>query len=175
MLGPSILGKPRRRPPGVSVYLLQRRLERFTDARLDRAMQHAWNKEYDPREFFSVAIPQNRGAMIRAFGAEISVQHHDYPLDAIRLGDIELPFWAQHAAYSDVEYICPQGVPEDKRRLQMYRGLAMLCAELASEATAAFLFPAEQVLVPNSEAVARSFRAKGPLDPFALEALLDDE
>ncbi len=164
-------GKPRRRNTGVSLFLLQRKLDRFTDVQLDRAMQKAWKKEYDPVEFFSVAIPQEHGAMIHAFGAEISVRHFDYPLDWKRLGEGTLPFWASHEGYTDIEYRCPQGAPDDFRRLQMYRGLAMLTAELASDDTAAFFFPFEEVLLPNSEAVAKAFRTKGPLDPVELERL----
>lgn len=164
-------GKPRRRTTGVSLFLLQRRLDRFTDAQLDRAMQKAWKKEYDPKEFFSVAIPHEHGAIIHAFGAEISIRHFDYAADWKRLGEGKLPFWAEHEGFTVIEYLCPQGEPDDLRRLQMYRGLSMLTAELATEDTAAFFFPLEQVLLPNSEDVAKAFHARGPLDPFDLESL----
>jgi len=162
--------KPKRRTTGVSLFLVQRQLDRFSDAHLDRAMQDAWHKEYDAKEFFSVAIPQEHGAIIHAFGSEISVRHFDYQLDWKRLGDGPLPFWAAHTAFTVLDYRCPDE-PDDMNRLRLYRGLAMLASELASENTAGFLFPLEQVLLPNSEDVIKAFRARGPLNPFDLELL----
>jgi hypothetical protein len=164
-------GRKKPRPHGVSVFLLQRQLERFSTDRLDRAMQHAWNKAYDAREFFAISIPHDHGAVLRAFGAEIAVRHVDYPLDWKLLGDRTLPPWGAHEGYSVLEYRCPDGPPEDAGRMQMYRGLGMLCAELASRQTSAFFFPLEQVVVPHSVAILAAFRARGPLDPFDLEKL----
>ena len=170
MLNRMFAAKAKRRSNGVSLFVLQRRLERFTDVRIDRAMQSAWKKDYDPAQFFSVAIPHNDGAIIHAFGAEIAIRHFDYAADWKRLGDGALPFWAEHSGFSVFEYRC-EGEPERPQRLQMYRGLSMLASELASEFTAAFFFPLEQVLLPNSEEVAKVFRSRGPLDPFQLESL----
>jgi hypothetical protein len=164
--------RKRRRTTGVCIFLAQRHLQRFTDAQLDRAMQDAWHKEYDSEQFFSVAIPQEHGAIIHAFGAEIAVRHFDYPLDWKRLGDGPLPFWAEHKAFTVLDYKCPEE-PDDAGRLRLYRGLGMLAAELASEDTAAFLFPLEQVLLPNSVDVLAALRARGPLSPFELEHLGD--
>ncbi|HEY3927119.1 MAG TPA: hypothetical protein VGL89_01980 [Candidatus Koribacter sp.] len=166
------LAKQRRRTSGVSIYLLQRHLERFTDAQLDAAMQAAWHKEYDPQEFFSVSIPQEHGAIIHAFGAEIDVSHFDYAMGWNRLGDDPLPFWAEHSGFTSLNYRCGNEPPPD-RRVQMYRGLAMLAAELATDHTAGFLFPLERVLLPNSSAVQVAFQAKGPLDPQDLTVLAE--
>jgi len=162
--------KQRRRAGGVSLYLLQRHLERFTDARLDRAIQDAWHKEYDPVEFYSVAIPHEHGAIIHAFGAEFEVKHCKYPMGWTRLGDGPLPFWAEHAAFTMLEYRCDKE-PALAERIKAYRGLAMLAAELAGDETTGFFFPYEQILLPNSLAVSDAFRAKGPLDPHALADL----
>lgn len=168
-----MLPRPKRRPraEGATLRLLQRQLERFSGARLDRAMQQAWRKEYDPKEFFSVAIPDH-GAVLHAFGAEIAIRHNAYPLDWKSLGDAPLPFWAAHSACTILEYRCPQK-PEDETRRRMYRGLGMLAAELASPHTAAFFFDCEQVLLPNSVEVLEALRAPGPLDPHNLESLAD--
>lgn len=164
--------KKRRKRTSVSIILAQRKLDRFSDAQLDRAMQDAWHKDYDPQEFFSVAIPQEHGGVIHAFGTEISVDHFDYPLDWSRLGDGELPFWAQHEGFSVLDYKW-DGEPDPATRFRLYRGLGMLVAELASEDTAAFFFPVEQVLLPNSAAVSEALRAKGPLDPMRLVSLAE--
>jgi hypothetical protein len=167
-----LASKTRRKRPCVSLILAQRKLDRFSDAQLDRAMQHAWHKDYDPKEFFSVAIPQEHGAIVHAFGTEISVSHYDYPLDWSRLGDGKLPFWAQHEAFSVLDYKWDND-PDATTRSRLYRGLGLLAAELASEDTAAFLFPAEQILLPNSAAVSEAFRGKGPLDPIKLVSLAE--
>jgi hypothetical protein len=152
------VSKRRQSTEGARLLLLQRHVERFSAARLDRAMQQAWNKEYDPKEFFSVAIPHHQDAVLHAFGAEISVRHSDYALDWKHLGHGSLPFWAEHTGFSTLEYRCAKA-PDDASRLRMYRGLGMLSAELASQQTAGFCFPLEQILLPHSEAVMHSFRA----------------
>lgn len=162
--------KRKRQQYGAALCLLQRQLVRFSDARLDRAMQAAWRKEYDPQEFFSVALPQNGDAIIHAFGAEIEVKHLEY---AIGAGDEPLPFWAKHTGHTMLLYRCGQD-PDDAARPRMYRGLAMLAADLASVETAGFYFPHEQVLLPNSLQVNQAFRGKGALNPFALESLADE-
>ncbi len=170
MLDPLPVPRQKRRTFGVSLFLLQRHLERFSDARLDRAIEDAWHKEYDPEEFYSVAIPQEHGAVIHAFGAEIEVKHCAYPMGWTRVGDGELPFWAEHAAFTMLEYRCPKE-PEPAGRVKAYRGLAMLAAELAGDDTAGFFFPFEHLLLPNSLEVNEAFRRKGPLEPKALAAL----
>jgi hypothetical protein len=173
MIKSMLLGsKTRRKRPGASLILAQRKVDRFSDAQLDRAMQNAWHKDYDPQEFFSVAIPQEHGAVIHAFGTEIAVSHFDYPLDWSQLGEGTLPFWAQHEGFSVLDYKWDRD-PDPTTRTRLYRGLCLLAAELASEDTAAFLFPAEQVLLPNSVAVSAAFRGKGPLNPLQLASLAE--
>lgn len=165
--------RPREHTDGVQLVLLQRQLERFTNDRLDRAMQDAWHRAYDPKQFFSVALPQGHGATIHAFGAQIAVRHREYPAAWKRPGDGSLPFWAEHSTHTVLEYCCDEGEPDEVQRRQMYRGLGMLAAELASERTAGFFFPIEAVLIPHSEAVIQAFRARGPLNPFDLEQFTD--
>jgi hypothetical protein len=161
----------KRHPPGnARLILLQRQSERFTTARLDEAMQQAWNKEYDPKQFFSVAIPNDDGAVLNAFGAEIAIRYFDYALDWKQLGHAALPFWAAHTAHTTLDYRCGKA-PDDATRRRMYRGLGMLASELASEHTAGFCFPFEQVVLPHSVEVVGAFRARGPLDPYELESL----
>jgi hypothetical protein len=160
--------KSREHPAAVELVLLQRQLERFTNARLDRAIQDAWHRQYDPKQFFSVTHPHGKGATIHAFGAEIAVRHREYPAAWKRPGDGSLPFWAEHSTHTVLEYCC-DGEPDELQRHQMYRGLGMLAAELASERTAGFFFPIEGVLVPHSESVVQALRAKGPLNPTDLE------
>lgn len=165
--------KPRKKKNAVSLCLMQRRLERFSDARLDRAMQKAWNKEYDPKEFFSVALPTTADAIIHAFGTEIAIHHCDYPVDWLRLGEEPLPFWAQHSSHTVLDYRWDED-PDYPTRFRLYRGLGMLAAELSSPDTAAFYFPHEDVLLPNSDRVAKALRGRGPLNPMDLEPLADE-
>jgi hypothetical protein len=167
-------GPARKRRPTESarLILLQRQPERFTTARLDRAMQQAWNKDYDPKRFFSVAIPRDDGALLHAFGAEIAIRYGDYALDWSQLGHETLPYWAAHTSHAMLDYRCGK-TPDPATRRQMYRGLAMLAAELASEQTVGFCFPFEQVLLPHSVEVLEAFRGRGPLDPFILQPLAE--
>ena len=163
-------GKKRHSTEGVRLILLQRRAERFSADRLDKAMQQAWKKEYDPQEFFAVAIPHDDGGILHAYGAEIVIRYRDYAIDWKQLGRDAMPFWAEHTAHTMVDYRCAKRPTTDTRR-QMYRGLAMLACELASLHTVGFCFPHEQVLLPHSVEVLAAFRTRGPLDPLALESL----
>lgn len=169
MLAGSPTPKKQRRP-GVCLLLLQRHSEHYSEASLDRAMQAAWHKQYDPKQFFAVAIPNQQGAVLHAFGAEISVGHFGYPMDWNRLAGGDLPFWAEHAAFTSLKYHCADA-PEESERFKMYRGLGMLAAELCSGDTVAFFFPIEQVVLPNSAEVNAAFRSRGPLNPFDLQEL----
>lgn len=173
MFQPLANAKSRKKKNAVSLCLMQRRMEHFSDARLDRAMQKAWHKEYDPKEFFSVALPSSAGAIMHAFGTEIAVHHHAYPIDWLRLGEEPLPFWAEHLAHTVLDYRWSED-PDYPTRFRLYRGLGMLAAELSSTDTAAFYFPHEDVLLPNSVTVASAFRGRGPLNPFDLEPLADE-
>jgi hypothetical protein len=101
----------KKKPPvsGISILLLQKRLERYSTERVNEAMQRAWRKEYDPETFFALSIFDGEGATVKALGAFFGILHFDRWLTSKELGDLQLPAWAVHAGYSSLEYACHGG------------------------------------------------------------------
>ena len=93
-------------------------------------------------------------------------------LEANELGDLELPEWAIHSAYSSVEYKCPGGVPEGELRDNMYGFLALVCAELLTDDSSGVFFLEEQVAIRNGPRLRDRFRSGIPLNPHTLAAQL---
>ena len=157
----------KKKPPvsGISIFLLQKRLERYSTERLNEAMQRVWRKEYDPEKFFALSIFDGEGATVKALGAFFGIRHFDRWLNSKELGDLELPAWAVHAGYSSLEYACPGGIPQGELRHKVYALMGLLCAELLSSETVGILFPEERVLVPNTSEFQKRVRSGLPLDP----------
>jgi hypothetical protein len=102
----------------------------------------------------------------------VTMQHFDRRLERKELGDMELPNWAVHSAYSSVEYKCHGGVPEGDERDKMYGFLSLVCAELLSENSSGVFFPEERVAIPNCAGLRDRLRSGQTLNPRALAAQL---
>ena len=152
---------------GVSILLLQREIDRFSDERLNAAMQRGWRRPYDPKTFYAVSL-NGEGAVFKAVGAYFTMQHFEHRITSKQLGDQELPIWAIHNAHSVLEYKCPGGVPEGTMRDRMYAFLGLLCAELVSPKTTAVLFSEEHVLLRNTPSLVKLLRSGGDINPTNL-------
>lgn len=153
---------------GIAIAFLQKRLERFSNERLNAAMQRAWHRPYDEKTFFAVSIFGRDAATIKVGNVFLGILHYDHRITSKELGDVELPDWAIHNAYSQLECKCPGGIPKGATREEVYGFLTQFCAELASPETVAFFFTEERVLLPNNAAVASVFRSGKRLDPAVL-------
>src|SRR5450631_1820298 len=80
---------------GVSIVILQKRLERFSTDRLSLAMKQGWRREHNPVTFFATSLDGD-GAVMKLNGMFITMQHFDHRLDSALLGDQDLPTWAVH-------------------------------------------------------------------------------
>jgi len=139
---------------GITVFLLQDRLERFTNEQLTRAMQAAWHRPYDPVTFFSKTLG-DEGAVIKMNATYYPIIHRDDRLTSEELGEREIPSWADHRATSNISAKFPGGIPNDLLP-QSYWILGVLVAELASASTRALYFQEAGVFVPlTSTVVAR--------------------
>jgi|GEM_PF-5218319 len=166
-----------RKPPvgdvsGVSILLLQKRLERFTTEQLSLAMKQGWRREHDPVTFFATALSDGEGAVIKLNDLFITMQHFDHRLDSSLLGDQHLPIWATHAAYSSIAYACPGGIPVGDTRDKFYGFLGLFCAELMTDNVTGLFFMEEHVLVPNTVMLLRELRLGNNINPARLAATL---
>lgn len=159
-------------PTGVSILLLQKSLTRFTDEKLNHAMQSGWRRTYDDQKFFACSIFDGDGAVLKVGTFYVTMQHFDRRLERKELGEMELPNWAIHSAYSSVEYKCPAGVPEGDERDKMYGFLALVCAELLTANSSGIFFLEERVVIPNDARLRDRLRSGQPLNPRALAAQL---
>ena len=160
-------------PTGISILLLQKRLNRFSTEELNLAMQRGWRRAYAPQKFFACSIFDGDGAVLKVGAFFVTMQHFDRRLETKQLGDLELPKWAAHSGYSSVEYKCPTGVPEGEQRDFMYGFLALLCAELLTDNSSSIFFLEERVAIPNDSQVRDRLRSGQPLNPHTLAAQLN--
>jgi hypothetical protein len=165
--------KTKPKPSGVSILLLQKRLNRFSTEQLNSAMQRGWRRNHDANTFFASSIFDGDGAVLKVGTFYVTMQHFDRRLESKELGDLELPKWAVHSAYSSVEYKCPEGVPEGEMRDKMYGFLVLLCAELLTENISCIFFLDEHVAIPNDSRLRDRLRSGQPLNPHTLAAQLD--
>jgi hypothetical protein len=159
-------------PSGVGILLLQKRLNRFSTEQLNSAMQRGWRRNHDTNTFFASSIFDGDGAVLKVGTFYVTMQHFNRRLEAKELGDLELPNWAVHSAYSSVEYKCLEGVPEGEMRDKMYGFLALLCAELLNDNSSGIFFLEERVAIPNDSRLRDRLRSGQPLNPHALAAQL---
>jgi hypothetical protein len=148
---------------GVSIVLLQQRLDRFSTERLNEAMQRSWRREYEPQKFFAVSIFDGEAAVLKVGSAFYFIRHFDRWLGPNELGDVELPPWAMHKAYSAIGYECPGGVPKGELRTKMYGFLGLLCAELLTTQTVGIFFSDEHLLFQNDPELCKRLRSGCPL------------
>jgi hypothetical protein len=157
---------------GLTIMLLQRRIERYSDERLNLAMQRAWQRSYNEKSFFAISMFDGDGAVIRAGRVFMMMQHHQRRIGDTELGEQELPDWAEHSAHSVLSCKCPGGFPERQQREFVYGVLGRLCAELMDANISGLLFLDEGVLVPNTALVLQRLRLTKDIDPVALAARL---
>jgi hypothetical protein len=155
---------------GVTIILLEKRLERFTTEQLSLAMERGWRREHNPVTFFATSLGDGEGAVIKFNAMFITMQHFDHRLESSALGDQNLPVWAAHGAYSTITYACPGGIPIGETRDQFYAFLGLLCAELLSDNVLGLLFKEERVLVRNSAALHQELRSGNSVNPIRLAA-----
>jgi hypothetical protein len=115
-----LLGTLRRffekRPPaatGITIILLQRRIEAFSTGRLQVAMERGWRRKHDPVSFFATNL-NNEGAVLKLGKMFVTVLFSDRRVDIEDLGGTELPHWADHSAHVSLSYKCPGGVPLER-------------------------------------------------------------
>ncbi|MEO6964515.1 MAG: hypothetical protein ABI076_01290 [Acidobacteriaceae bacterium] len=152
---------------GVSVLLLQRKLERFSTERLQRAMELGWRREHNAQTFFAKNL-SDEGAVIKLGQMFITMLYCDRRLGSKELGDTELPTWAYHTAHSSLEYKCPGGIPEGELRDQFHGFLGLLVAELLDENVTSLFFVEECVLVPNCVELVQELRSGESQNPVSL-------
>jgi hypothetical protein len=155
---------------GVTILLLQKRLESFSTEQLTLAMKRGWRREHDPVTFFATSL-DGEGAVIKFNAMFITMQHFDRRIDGRQPGDQSLPGWANHAAYSSLTYACPGGIPLGEIRDTFYGFLGLFCAELLRENVSALLFTEEHVLLRNSPMLKGKLQSGNKVNPL----LLSDE
>lgn len=155
-------------PTGVSILLLQNRLNRFSTEELNSAMQRGWRRNYDSQKFFASSIFDGDGAVLKIGTFYVTMRHFDRRLEAKELGDMELPRWAAHSAYTTIEYKCPEGVPQGESRDMMYGFLALVCAELLTDNSSGIFFLEERVAIQNQPRLRDRLRSGLPLNPKVL-------
>jgi hypothetical protein len=168
----TLFGKPpASNVSGVTILLLQKRLERLSTEQLTLAMKRGWRREHYPVTFFATSL-DGEGAVIKFNAMFITMEHCDRRIDGRQLGDQSLPAWADHAAHSSVTYACPGGVPVGETRDTFYGFLCLFCAELLSENVSALLFTEEHVLLRNSPKLKRELQSGKKVNPLLLSAAL---
>jgi hypothetical protein len=130
---------------GIRIYLLQDRAKRFTTEELNKAMQAAWHRPYDPVTFFATAI-DSQGALLKMGDAYYPIIYSDYPLASEHLGELEVPLWAGHHATTRFSAEFPGGVGSEQAP-QLYWLLGVIIAQLASSSTKALFFQEAGVFV----------------------------
>jgi len=152
---------------GVTILLLQKRLERFSTEQLMLAMKRGWRREPDPVTFFATSL-DGEGAVIKFNAMFITMQHCDRRIDGRQLGNQSLPAWADHAAHSSLTYACPEGIPVGETRDTFYGFLGLFCAKLLSENVSALLFTEEHVLLRNSPTLKMRLQSGNKVNPLLL-------
>jgi hypothetical protein len=156
---------------GLTIMLLQHRLERFSTERLQVAMERGWRRQHDPVSFFATSL-DGEGAILKLGKMFITMLYSDRRVGKRELGFRELPLWADHSAHVAVMYKCPGGIPEGEMREQIYGLLGLLAAELLDKNVSAILFLDEQIVLPNTRGLGQSLRSGGPKNPAVLREML---
>lgn len=160
-----------KRPPaatGITIILLQRRIEAFSTERLQAAMERGWRRKHHPVSFFATNL-DDEGAVLKLGKMFITMLFSDRRVGADELGTKELPHWAEHSAHASLSYKCPGGIAAGKERDKLYALLGLLAAELLDGNVSGLLFVDEQILVPNTPELATSLRSGYPQNPVDLE------
>jgi hypothetical protein len=157
---------------GITIILLQRRMEYFSTERLQAAMESGWRRKHHPVLFFATNL-DNEGAVLKLGKMFITMLFWDRRVGADELGDKELPHWAEHSAHASLSYKCPGGIPAGRERDKLYALLGLLAAELLDSNVSGLVFVDEQILILNTPELSADLRSGYPLNPVALENKLN--
>ena len=155
---------------GISVFFLQKRLERFTSDQLSLAMQRGRHKPYDATNFYGMSTFDGEGGLLKYNAMFFTFQHFDRRVDTASFGDNEIPQWAAHNAYTSFGYACPGGIPEGDLRDKMFCLLGLICAELLGHNTRALLFVEDRVMIPYDAWLVNEFRQGKKWNPKQLSS-----
>jgi len=161
----NLMRKPKPEVSGITIFFLQKKLERFSDEQLSMAMQRAWRKPYDSTNFYGMSTFDGEGGLLKYNAMFFTFQHFDRRIDASYFGDREIPQWAEHNAYTSFGYKCPGGIPQGKVRAKMHLLLGCLCAELLGKNTSALFFVEDCVLLRYDTVIKRRLRSKPEWNP----------
>ena len=151
---------------GITIFLLQNRLERFTKEQLNLAMQAAWCKPYDPSTFFATTVG-DEGAVVKMNKTFYPIIHQNYRLTAEELGECEIPLWADHHAASRISAEFPGGVPDELLPM-LYGLLGLLIGQLVSTSTQALFFKEASLFVPVTPKVIERLKTPAEYVPAQL-------
>jgi hypothetical protein len=157
---------------GITIILLQRRMESFSTERLQAAMESGWRTKHHSVSFFATNL-HDEGAVLKLGKMFITMLFSDRRVGIDELGARELPHWAEHSAHASLSYKCPGGIPAGKERDQLYALLGLLAAELLDGNVSGLLFVDEQILIPNTPELSVNLRSGYPQNPVALENKLN--
>jgi hypothetical protein len=157
---------------GITILLLQRRMESFSTERLQAAMESGWRRKHDPVSFFATNL-DDEGAVLKLGQMFITMLFSDRRVGTDELGAKQLPHWAEHSAHASLSYKCPGGVPAGEERDKLYALLGLLAAELLDSNVSGLLFVEEQILIPNTPELSANLRSGSPQNPVALENKLN--
>jgi hypothetical protein len=157
---------------GITIILLQRRMEPFSTERLQAAMENGWRRKHHPVSFFATNL-HDEGAVLKLGEMFITMLFSDRRVGTGELGAKELPHWAEHSAYASLSYKCPGGIPAGNERDKLYSLLGLLAVELLDSNVSGLLFVDEQILIPNTPDLSANLRSGHPQNPMALEKMLN--
>jgi hypothetical protein len=130
---------------GITVCLLQDRLDVFSTEQLNTYMHAAWHRPYDPTTFWAPSLRED-GATLKVNGAWYPIIHKNHRLTQDELGAYEIPAWADHRAFSQIAAKFPGGIPEESLPL-FYGVLGLIVAQMISSTTRALFFQEAGVFV----------------------------
>jgi hypothetical protein len=167
----NLFRKPESKVGGITIFFLQKKLERFSDEQLSLAMQRGWRREYDEQNFYGMSTFDGEGGLLKFNAMFFPLQHFDRRVDANALGEDEMPPWADHNAYTSFGYKCPGGIPVGESRDRFYCLLGLFCAELLSDNTQALFFVEDRVILRFDSWLTSELRSGKKWNPKQLLSL----
>jgi len=153
--------------PGLTLCLLQRRLERYTTERLNAAMQAAWGREYDRSTFFGMNLDDENG-LIKVDELYIPIYYHERRLDSEELGSYSPPGWADHSAFSRIHFVPGgEGLPTAEERHRFCGYVGLLAVELANDATTSYFFQEDGVFLRRDRMTRALLAADASFNPHS--------
>jgi hypothetical protein len=134
---------------GITVMLLQSRLERFTTERLNNAMRLGWREPIVDGSFFATDL-SGEGAVLKVNSTFYTITHNDRRLGGDELGKRSIPDWAMHGGFSALRAAFPGGIPDDMLPMT-YGFLGLILAQLMTTETMGLFFLETGTFVPNSD------------------------